>query len=332
MPEHPTHPRWALTAEERDGELQDEVRRSGARVVLDDGEPATAIAAGIESLLAQVPSDRPVLVKPSVAGGRPATHEISPWLLSTVLAVVRRIRPGQEVVVGDGPAYRRFDDEAQRLGWVGEIRRAGAACIDLNEAERRWVDGWPVAAVFVDAAAVISLAKAKTHRRFGVSLSRKSLLGALSGRELGLPKLQGRHIAVPFILSSLECASPPAFSVIDGVRGIEGGGPMRGRPTSSTFWVVGRSYLGPDSLAAAQMGFDPVLVPALLAPSPGSTAGAADPLFWQRTRLSRVDYRPPLRYAFLFRSLGLASKVRNRVFAKLLHGVRECWPNPSSDA
>src|SRR5207248_2682919 len=105
---------------------------------------------------------------------------------------------------------------------------------DLNtDRQKEVADNWPVSNTFLCADAIINLCKAKTHRRFGVSLGTKSLLGVLSARILGYPKLVGRHMNVPRLLLELEKVSPPALTVIDGVEGIEGEGPLQGVPTES---------------------------------------------------------------------------------------------------
>jgi uncharacterized protein (DUF362 family) len=266
-----------------------------------------------------------VLVRTSTSGNRPADHEIRPDLLRLVLnTAVRAVGYGR-VALGDGPAYGSYADECRRLGWEDVAKDFRVQIRDLNEDEGEpLLPHFPVARSFNRADLVVNLVKAKTHRRFGVSLSGKSLLGVLPGKLYGFPKLAGRHRYVPWLALALEEHGPPIFSVIDGSNGIEGNGPLRGTATNSHFLTLGSGCIGPDVRAAIEMGFDPLLIPLFLFPT--ATCSVVDPKPWYVYRHTNCDYLPPLSCYWLYRSLH-NSKRREQIFRMLQSGAMACWPS-----
>jgi uncharacterized protein (DUF362 family) len=74
------------------------------------------------------------------------------------------------------------------MGWDTITRSLDVHVADLNQGPH--VDmqpGLPISRLFLGADMVVNLTKAKTHRRFGVSLAEKSLLGVLCGNRTGYP-------------------------------------------------------------------------------------------------------------------------------------------------
>jgi len=267
-----------------------------------------------------------VIVKTSTAGRRSPEHEVSTPLLGSVLELVLRLAPRGSIFLADGPSFEiAYDDECKRLGWSDLVESTGISLNDLNRGPTIEIaPGWPISRVYAEADLVINLTKAKTHRRFGVSLAEKSLLGVLSGGELGYPKLAGRHSQAVWLLRQIADCSPPIFSIIDGFCGIEGEGPLNGIASRSDFLTFGPGCLGPDIRATVEMGFDPALTP--IFHRPYHTAPADHSLVWQEMRTSRVNYRPPISCRWLYRSLRQGPRRRNAIYRALLVGAKESWP------
>jgi uncharacterized protein (DUF362 family) len=301
--------------------VESEAERS---FVLDtDREPAwEVLAPRLEAFLVRCPLQEPLLIKTSTTGDRAPDSEISPALLRHVLHLAVSHLGRDRVVLGDGPAYARdYRAECQRLGYGLLLAETGVAVLDLNhDAAVDIAPGWPVSRTFLEAGGVLNLCRAKTHRRFGVSLSGKSLLGVLSG--LGYPKLIGRHRAVPWLLAELEHRAPPIFSVIEGNPGVDGEGPLRARPNDSHFLVCGEGCYGPDVRATVEMGFDPVLVPGLI--RPGRRDYPERAVDWTGLRRTSTDFLPPAACSWLYRSLR-GRRRREEEFRVLWEGVRSRW-------
>jgi len=318
--------RWPESPENVDSDLYRDVSSSASQVLpLDFDERARSLLqVEIERFLQEIKPSGPVLIKPSTAGDRSADHEVSTAILELALEAVCVHVPAAQIVVGDGPVSARFADISERLGWTSIARRFGVRLVDLNHDDVEKLENrWPVASSFLHADCVVNLCKAKTHRRFGVSLGLKGLLGSLAGGILGIPKLRGLHRAVPRLLYHLEHVAPPTLTLIDGVRGIEGDGPFSGTRSPSRFLCAGRGYYGPDVLATVEMGFDPVLIPYFLRPqSQTNAAGPAPP--WLTLRRTRVDFFPPRSCRWLYRSV-FGPSTRNGLFDKLLEEVKIGW-------
>jgi uncharacterized protein (DUF362 family) len=170
-----------------------------------------------------------LIIKTSTTGNRASTHEVGLPVLHEVLQEVRKNLPRGELVLADGPAFASYPSECQRLGWNEIATGFDIKVKDLNDEPALEVaPGWPVSEFYLKAGGVINLTKAKTHRRTGVSLAEKSLLGVLCGARLGRPKLVGKHHSTIWILQRIKKKSPPIFSVVDGIAGIQGEGPLRG--------------------------------------------------------------------------------------------------------
>lgn len=273
-----------------------------------------------------VKGDGAILIKTSTAGRRSLTHEPGGDLVELAMSALRARFPARPLILADGTAYGdSYREIAQRAGWAASARRYGVTIEDLNRAQATVVSEWPIANTFVEAAGILNLTKAKTHRKFGASLALKSLLGVLVGETTGYPKLIGRHEHVARLMRLLEDRSPPALSIIDGRNGIQGEGPLAGHPTRSHFLVAGLGYFGPDIQASVEMGFDPLLVPALLRPLPRRDVPIA-PAPWSSFRVTACDFLPSATCAWLHCSL-VRTGARDRTYAALLEGAKTAWTN-----
>jgi len=271
-----------------------------------------------------------VLIKTSTAGGRPSTHEVANEILRLALSTAADVVTGR-VVLADGPVYGDYGEECRRLGWDALAEEAGAIVQDLNLDKATYVDStWPLSSMYLSADSVVNVTKAKTHRRFGVSLSEKALLGALVGAVTGYPKLERRHRHVGRLLELIARASPPLLSIVDGLGGVEGDGPMGGRPTQSAFLCVGTGTLGPDLRALVEMRFDPALTPGIIRPITPAPLGATA-VNWQSLCVTQGEsFLPPNTCPWLYRSLPQRRR-RARQYRALMEGARDCWPSPSPD-
>jgi uncharacterized protein (DUF362 family) len=319
---------WPLSPDVLDGFLLSRVSEDRPQL-LDSRHPwaVDALLDGLAEFLRANAGSGHVLVKCSTTTRRPLSHEVSGDLLERVLRVVTDVCAPGSVVMGDGPVWDiPFEEECERQGWAAMARRMGVALRDLNRDQSVEIEpGWPVSKTFLEARAVVSLTKAKTHRRFGVSLAEKTLLGVLSGGRLGHPKMSASgHRVVPWLLDTLSAAAPPIFSIIDGVNGIEGNGPMAGVPSSSHFLCFGPGCLGPEVRGIVEMGFDPALVPSLQRPIPVSKPAQVR---WADLRVTGLDFEPAPSCPWLYRSLDRRWGRRRR-FATLQQAVRANWPVP----
>ncbi len=274
-----------------------------------------------------------MVIKTSTADLRERSHEPDRDLLDVVLASAREHFPRREIYLADGPAFdANFRAIANHHGWTEVAHRHGADVRDLNTelALQLLPDSVFAATLFRDAACTISIGKAKTHRRTGISGAEKALVGYLSGDKMGYPKLERRHYLLPAIYSAIQNAAAPMLHVIDGHNAIEGNGPMAGTPIRSDFVLIGEDPTALDIELCLLFQFDPTLVFSVLHPLdrslPGSIADSDDHRSNHRRTvattlvassesmalMSANPVRPPAQQPWLHRSIHRRGSWRNR--------------------
>jgi uncharacterized protein (DUF362 family) len=210
-----------------------------------------------------------VLVKPNLIDFIEGyTITTAPAVVTGVAALMRELGAAS-VVVGDGPGFRREAAPVARgCGLAALLAEQGVPFVDLNYDEPAPVSapaGWfgPTRELWLprhvrEADLIVSLPKMKTHHWAGVSLSLKNLYGIFPGCRYGWPKNQ-LHIngITSSILGLYQAARAlaPVVSIVDGVTGMEGDGPLFGRDIPHGLLAAGRDPVAVDSICAGLMGF-----------------------------------------------------------------------------
>jgi uncharacterized protein (DUF362 family) len=121
----------------------------------------------------------------------------------------------------------------------------------------------------------------------------KNLFGTVPGAVYGWPKniLHMRGIANSIL--DLNATIRTHLSIVDGVVGMEGNGPIMGDPRRTGFLAIGTDPVAVDATCARLIGLDPRRIPYL--------AAASD--FLGNIDDSRIEQRgePPSRYRSRFR-------------------------------
>ncbi|MBM4457249.1 MAG: DUF362 domain-containing protein [Chloroflexi bacterium] len=206
-----------------------------------------------------------VLVKPNlidVIEGHPTTTAAP--VLAAVLDLLQELGAG-EVVVGDGPGFRREAWPAvEAAGWAAELARRKIRFVDLNYDDPRPVpirDGWFANQKTIwlprhvrEAELIVSVPKLKTHHWAGVSLSLKNLFGIVPGARYGWPKNMLHINSLPLSILGLYQLVRPMAAVVDGIVGMEGDGPLFGPAVSHGLLAVGADPVAVDATCTQLMG------------------------------------------------------------------------------
>ncbi len=179
-----------------------------------------------------------------------------------------------KVVVGDGSAFRRDTySVVKSCGLAQELETRGVQFIDLNYDELVQVrvrDGWIrdtdnlwLPRHITEADFIISIPKLKAHHWAGVTLSLKNLLGVIPGSRYGWPKNIIHMNGINATILGLYQSLPPVVSIIDGIIGMEGNGPLFGKPVQHGLLAMGRDPLAVDIICAQLMGFSIDAIPHL---------------------------------------------------------------------
>lgn len=282
----------------------------------------------ILSHLSGIEENEAIVIKTSVTGKRAKYNEICPYLLERIFSICRTICPKNPIILCDGPAYvKSYYKECIKLGWEKLVKKYNVTIVDLNYDSAEYIDSrWPIASTWINAARGLNLSKAKTHKRFGVSLATKNLIGTLPGEYLGYPKLSNLHEHIPKLLLALIKKSPQTLNIIDGINGIEGNGPMHGSVTRSNFIIMGTNAYACDVRAMIEMGFHPAVVPSALRPfEPLDNLERKTQKAFIKMRETNYDFLPSFSCSWMYKSLYEKEDTLEKIYLNLLAGIKECW-------
>jgi uncharacterized protein (DUF362 family) len=207
-----------------------------------------------------------VLLKPNFVETHPERPiNTNPAVIASVANACLRLGAA-EVVVGEASGHRRdpwFSVLSPALRSILDKRvkcldlNHGDAVATLNKGDRTGLPAFYLARPVAEADVLISLPKMKTHHYAGVTLSLKNLFGTLPGIYYGWPKNPLHFRGIENSILDLAQTVKVHYSVIDGVVGMEGDGPIMGKAKPVGTLVLSPFPLAADATAARIMGFDP---------------------------------------------------------------------------
>jgi uncharacterized protein (DUF362 family) len=209
---------------------------------------------------------RRVLLKPNFVEAHPERPiNTNPAVIASVAHACLRLGAA-EVAVGEASGHRRDPWFSVLNPGLRAVLDKRVKCLDLNHGDavavpnRGRQTGLPkfyVARSVAEADVLISLPKMKTHHWMGVTLSLKNLFGTLPGIYYGWPKNLLHFRGIENSVLDLARTMRIHYSVIDGVVGMEGDGPIMGRAKPVGTLVLSPFPLAADATAARLMGFEP---------------------------------------------------------------------------
>jgi uncharacterized protein (DUF362 family) len=227
---------------------------------------ADVIGRGLRELAVDV-SGRSVLLKPNLveyeAGEAINTH---PMVVTGAIEAFRRAG-ARDVVVAEGPGHRRdVEYLLSATGLFPHLRGLRVRFVDLNHDDvrevplRSWFTGLPslaLPATVLDADLVVTMPKLKTHHWAGMTCSMKNLFGIVPGAVYGWPKNLLHFRGIPNSILDINATVRPALSIVDGIVGMEGDGPIMGVARPAGFIAMGTDMAAVDATCARAMGLDP---------------------------------------------------------------------------
>jgi len=102
--------------------------------------------------------------------------------------------------------------------------------------------------------------KLKTHHWVGMTCSLKNLYGVLPGVKYGWPKNVLHHAGIPQTVFDINASLPKTISIVDGIVGMEGDGPIMGSAKPLGLVIVGTNPTAVDATCARIMGLDPTRI------------------------------------------------------------------------
>jgi uncharacterized protein (DUF362 family) len=217
----------------------------------------------------QLPSlkGKHVVLKPNMVefeAGHPITTH--PQIIKAAVQLVDYLG-ASNITIAEGPGHMRDTEYLLASTGIGAIcTELGLPFLDLNlddlgkkEIENGF-SGLPyfyLPKTILQADAVVSLPKMKTHHWVGVTASMKNLFGVVPGRKYGYPKNLLHARGIPNCILDLNRLIRPAFALVDGIVAMEGDGPINGTAKDTKIMVIGDDLAGVDATCARIMGFSP---------------------------------------------------------------------------
>ena len=210
---------------------------------------------------------RSVLLKPNMVEYE-AGHAINTHPLVVAGAAVALRRAGaREVMVGEGPGHRRdIEYLLTATGLFDHLKDETLRFVDLNHDEvrqvplRSWFTGlrtmaFPASVLRADL--IVSLPKLKTHHWAGLTCSMKNLFGLVPGAVYGWPKNLLHIRGIDASILDLNATIRPGFTIVDAIVGMDGDGPIMGKPHPVGFLAMGTDLVAVDATCARVVGLDP---------------------------------------------------------------------------
>jgi len=245
--------------------------------------------------------DRHVVLKPNLVEYDESTAvNTSPQLVLAALEACRGLGAAS-VRIAEGPGHRRPAwDLAEAAGYFGAIGGFEDLFVDLNLDEisnvtlaksAPGVSSLYLPHTILRCDLVISLPKMKTHHWVGATLGMKNLFGIVPGQVYGWPKNILHWAGIHESILAVNSAVPAMFTLVDGIEGMEGNGPIQGRRKHAGVIVAGADRVAVDATACRVMGIDPGRIRYLrMAETAGQTEEGNVRQIGEEPRAVRTDF------------------------------------------
>ncbi len=174
------------------------------------------------------------------------------------------------VIVGEAPGHRR--DVEYLLGVTGlldQLADRRLTFVDLNHDDVVWsplrsrfmgFGELALPATLVGADLIVSMPKLKTHHWAVLTCGMKNLFGTVPGAVYGWPKNVLHVAGIDNAILDLAATIRPHFTIVDGIVGMEGDGPIMGRPRHVGVIAMGQDVVAVDATCARVIGIEPMRV------------------------------------------------------------------------
>ncbi len=217
------------------------------------------------------PSDiagKSILLKPNLVETAVESPHIntSPNVVVAAAEVFRSLG-ARKVIVAEGQGHRRDSQLVlEESGMADALRDGRIPFVDLNHDEVVPVEDageWTslgrlyLPKTLLAADWIVSMPKLKTHHWTGVTCSMKNLFGVMPGIVYGWPKNVLHLHGIDECILDINTTVPSSLSIVDGIIGMEGDGPIMGTPKHSGCVIMGRNATAVDATATRVMGLNP---------------------------------------------------------------------------
>lgn len=144
----------------------------------------------------------------------------------------------------------------EKSGYKKLAEEEGIILLDLKKEKKygvKWKYGIIKLPMILKTAYYINVAKMKTHVQATVTLGLKNQKGLLDDEDKKKMHVLGLHRPI----SELALHVKPDLTIIDGILGMQGDGPIGGKPIKSNVLIVSEDVVSADATASRLMGINP---------------------------------------------------------------------------
>jgi uncharacterized protein (DUF362 family)/Pyruvate/2-oxoacid:ferredoxin oxidoreductase delta subunit len=210
-----------------------------------------------------------ILIKPNLLAGDAPEKAVTthPTVIAGVVRLVKEA--GGDPLIGDSPCISRFESVIAPTGMTEVAEKHGAKLVGLStQAEVSVPNGLiikrlVVAQEVLDADAIISVSKLKTHNYTVLTGAVKNMFGVVPGLVKGNYHLQMPQ-AESFMKMILDIYRriPARLHVMDGIWAMEGEkGPRAGKPKQLGILIASEDGIAVDAVASSVVGMEAQAVP-----------------------------------------------------------------------
>jgi len=234
-------------------------KKPSEKEIVDSVRKAIELAGGLANIIS---SGDTVVIKPNVVNAlHPDTGATTdPRVCKSIAIMMKEI--GAKPIIAESSSIGMDTEESFEVAGYRKLRDEGFEVIDLKKEENvtvpvprgRVFKEISLPRIIVDANALISVPRMKTHEQAKVTLSLKNMKGIL-------PDIFKRKFHLSFGIfqgvADLCTVIKPTLSVVDGIIAQEGLGPTEGTPVEMGLIIAGKDPVAVDTTAGLVMGFEP---------------------------------------------------------------------------
>jgi uncharacterized protein (DUF362 family) len=242
-----------------------------------DGDLVSTLSAGLQELgiTRQEIQGKRVLLKPNLVETAVGQAHINthPALVVAAAEVFRRF-DARDVFVAEGQGHRRDSWLVLDESGMGQaLAEAGLDFVDLNHDDVEPIanaGSWTnlerlyLPRTLRSADLIVSMPKLKTHHWAGVTCAMKNLFGVMPGIVYGWPKNVLHWSGIHESILDINTTVQPWLTIVDGVVGMDGDGPIMGDTKSVGAAIIGRNLPAVDATCVRLMGLNPYGIPYLI--------------------------------------------------------------------
>ncbi len=208
-----------------------------------------------------------VLLKPNLLTGSRPTKECT-TRPEIVYCVAKMVQAGAgEPFLGDSPAFGTARGVAEANGLLAWAERANLPIVEMHgkryPVEGDDFDNFLLSKEAMEADVVINLPKVKSHVQLTITLGVKNLFGCVPGKMKAWWHMEAGKDSQRFGTMLVETARAisPELTIIDGIIGHEGNGPIKGEPKALGILGASDNVFALDRAIVEILGIAPDSVP-----------------------------------------------------------------------